>query len=156
MSEEESEAELLGAVARAYSQAQRFEAGCCGVSETGCQIICAIGPRGSLPQGELGARLGLEKSWVSRAVDSLAQAGLVERRKCCEDARMYDVALTEAGKGRYESLNSSLAARAASIMARVPRAERPMVLRALRLLAAALSESPAECACSGERGEAGK
>jgi DNA-binding MarR family transcriptional regulator len=132
------EAELLRTVTRAYSRAQRFEAGCCGLSSSGCQIVCALGPRGSLPQGELGAALGLEKSWVSRAVDALEKEGLAERRKCCEDARMYDVALTKAGRKRYESLNASLDAQAEAVMARIPRAERPMVVKALRLLAAAL------------------
>lgn len=142
-----SEDELLRVVARSYTQAQRREAGCCGVTSTQCQVLCAIGATGSIPQAELGPRLGLEKSWVSRAVDALERDGLVERRACCDDARMYDVAFTEAGRRRYEDLNASLNAQAASVMERIPEAERAAVRRALELLAGALSSLAAECAC---------
>lgn len=148
-----SEDELLRVVTRAYTQAQRLQAGCCGVTSTQCQVLCAIGAEGSSPQAALGARLGLEKSWVSRAVDALERDGLVARRACCADARMYDVAFTEAGRRRYEELNEALNAQAATVMDRVPEAERASVRRALELLADALSSLAAECACgpSSER-----
>jgi DNA-binding MarR family transcriptional regulator len=146
---EQTEDELLRAVTRAYAQAQRLQAGCCGTTSTQCQALCAIGDAGSVPQAELGARLGLEKSWVSRAVDSLEREGLVERRKCCDDARMYDVAFTEAGRARYESLNAALNAQAAAVMELIPEGERPGVRRALELLAGALSAMMADCRCGG-------
>jgi len=152
---ENSETELLRLVTRAYARLQRREALCCGMAETGCEVLCAIGEAGSLPQGELGKRLGLEKSWVSRAVDGLEREGLVERRKCCADARMYDVAFTASGRARYVSLNSGLDAQAAEVMSRIPEAERPAVTHALELLASALSEPtvPSDCGCGEGEGE---
>lgn len=135
---DKTEDELLRAVTRAYERAQRREAGCCGVTSTQCQLLCAIGADGSAPQAELSRRLGLEKSWVSRAVDALERDGLVERRACCGDARMVDVAFTAAGRERFEGLNAALNAHAGSVMARIPEPERAGVRRSLELLADAL------------------
>jgi len=143
----QTEADLLRKVTRSYSQAQRFQAGCCGTTFTQCQILCAIGAEGSIPQAALGAKLGLEKSWVSRAVDRLAVEGLVERRKCCEDARMYDVAFTDEGRKRFEALNSALNAQVEAVMTRIPKAERTCVRKALELLADAISVLSGECRC---------
>jgi len=144
-----TEDELLRAVARAYDRAQRAQAGCCGTTATQCQILCAIGSGGPVPQAELGARLGLEKSWVSRAIDGLEREGLAERRKCCQDARMYDVALTESGERRFRDLNAALNDQAEAVMSRIPEAERAGVRRSLELLAEALSSMEAECRCGG-------
>lgn len=152
---ESNETELLRLVTRAYARLQRREASCCGMAETGCEVLCAIGEDGSIPQGRLAVKLGLEKSWVSRAVDGLEREGLVERRKCCADARAYDVAFTTAGRARYEALNAGLDAQAAEVMSRIPEAKRPAVTHALELLAAALSEptAPSDCGCGEGKGE---
>jgi DNA-binding MarR family transcriptional regulator len=123
------------------------------MAETGCELLCAIGEAGSAPQLELGKRLGLEKSWVSRAVDGLERDGLVERRKCCADARAYDVAFTATGRARYEALNAGLEAQAAELMSRIPEAERPAVTHALELLAAALSVPASNEGCGCGEGE---
>ncbi|PKL26021.1 MAG: MarR family transcriptional regulator [Spirochaetae bacterium HGW-Spirochaetae-3] len=144
---EKTEDELLRIVTRVYAQAQRLQARCCGITTTQCQVLCAIGDEGTVPQAELSARLGLEKSWVSRAIDSLERDGLVERRKCCADARMYDVAFTEAGKARYEALEEALNSQAASVMASIPESERAGVRKALELLSVALSSMAATCRC---------
>jgi DNA-binding MarR family transcriptional regulator len=152
---ESNKTELLRAVTRAYARLQRREASCCGLSETGCEVLCAIGEEGSIPQARLAAKLGLEKSWVSRAVDGLERGGLVERRKCCADARAYDVAFTASGRARYEALNAGLEAQAAELMSRIPEAERPAVTHALELLAAALADSASfpDCGCGEGEGE---
>jgi len=112
-------------------------------------VLCAIGEDGTVPQAEIGSRLGLEKSWVSRAVDSLEREGLVERKKCCDDARMYDVAFTEAGRERFEALNAALNAQASAVMDLIPEPERAGVRRALELLSGALAAMAADCRCGG-------
>lgn len=146
-----TENELLRIVTRAYARAQIKEACCCGITESGCQILCSLGPSGSLPQAELTSRLGLEKSWVSRAIDGLEHEGLVERTKCCADGRMYNVNLTEAGEERYRRLNAALNEHARSVMSRIPKGERSGVRRSLELLAQALDEEVPPSGCCAER-----
>ena len=119
-----------------------------------CEILCAIGSQGTLPQTEIGSRLGLEKSWVSRAVDRLEKEGYVKRSKCCEDARVFDVSLTTEGKKKYEALDDALNSHAEDIMSRLPESEREGVRKALALLADAISGVPDECRCGS--GPAGK
>ena len=150
----ETDDDLFRRVTRSYAQAQRLQADCCGTTSTQCQILCAIGAEGSLPQAELGKRLGLEKSWVSRAVDRLAAEGLVERRTCCADARMYDIAFTDKGRERFQALNSALNAQAEVVMSRIPADRRASVRKALELLADAVSSLSGECLCGSSAPEA--
>jgi DNA-binding MarR family transcriptional regulator len=53
---------------------------------------------GRLRMRELGERVVLSKSNVSRLADRLEAAGLVERRDAADDGRGYDLALTRAGR----------------------------------------------------------
>jgi N-acetylglutamate synthase-like GNAT family acetyltransferase/DNA-binding MarR family transcriptional regulator len=137
--------ELLRVVTRAYSQMQREQACCCGITSTQCHILCAIGEEGNIPQGELIVRLGLEKSWVSRALDTLESDGLVARTKCCEDARMYNISFTDAGRKKYEALNEALRDQAVAVMELIPTKERSVVRRSLHLLANAVSSAMSCC-----------
>ena len=53
---------------------------------------------GRLRMRELGERVVLSKSNLSRLADRLEAAGLVERRDAADDGRGYDLALTRAGR----------------------------------------------------------
>jgi len=53
---------------------------------------------GRLRMRELGERVVLSKSNLSRLADRLEAAGLVERRDAADDGRGYDLVLTRAGR----------------------------------------------------------
>ena len=135
---------LLRETAREYVRLQRSHALCCGTTSTQCHILCAIGAQGSIEQSELGSRLGLEKSWISRALDSLEREGLIERRRSDNDSRIKSVSLSASGTARYEALDASLNAHARSILDRIPETERGCVRKALELLAQAVSGAERE------------
>lgn len=138
--------ELLREVARLYTRAQRVVADCCNTTNTQCHILTELGRAGTMPMGELGTRLLLEKSWISRAVDSLVERGLVAKEPNPDDARSWLVALTKAGKDRVKTLNATLDGHATQLLASLGERDRKEVDRALLLLLQVLREdSSANC-----------
>jgi DNA-binding MarR family transcriptional regulator len=131
---------LLREVTRLYVRAQRTAADCCGTTPTQCQIITELGRTGSIPLGELGRRLCLEKSWTGRAVEGLVAEGLVAKEPNPADSRSWLVHLTAAGKRRHRALNDQLEDHAERVMSGLSRAERTTVNQSLGLLLRALRE----------------
>lgn len=138
---------LMREVARLYTRAQRTVAECCRTSSTQCQLLVELGRAGPVPLAELGQRLSLEKSWVSRAVDGLVERGWATREPNPADARSWLVTLTRDGQQRVLELNATLDNHAARVLQALPAAERPRVERALGLLLQALREDIDIAAC---------
>jgi DNA-binding MarR family transcriptional regulator len=77
------------------------------LAETGTSLVWydvlleLQGAGGRLTMGQLGERVVLSRSRVSRIVDELAAAGLVERETNPRDARSTFATLTTAGRRRF-------------------------------------------------------
>lgn len=81
----------------------------CGqpLSLTHAHTISELHSDGPLSQRELGVRLRLQKSTVSRLVDELERDGTVERRPNPADRRSVLIALSPAGRGKAERLRAA-------------------------------------------------
>lgn len=132
--------ELLREVARLYTRAQRVVADCCRTSSTQCHLLVELGRSGPLPLTELGARLSLEKSWVSRAVDGLVERGWATKEANPLDARSWLVTLTADGEDRVRELNATLDNHAARVLDHFSERDRATVEKSLLLLLKALRE----------------
>jgi DNA-binding MarR family transcriptional regulator len=95
---------------------------------------------------EFGRRLGLDKGWVSRAVENLAQEGLLTKQSGTTDHRTITIALSQAGEMRCQQLNDTLNAHAERVMGHIPPEHRQSVSTALELLHQALQAEAAETA----------
>jgi DNA-binding MarR family transcriptional regulator len=131
---------LLREVTRLYVRAQRAAADCCGTTATQCQVITELGRTGAIPIGELGRRLCLEKSWIGRAVEGLAAAGLLSKEPNPADSRSWLIDLTAAGRRRLAALNKQIEDHATRVMNRLSPADRQTVQASLALLLAALRD----------------
>lgn len=130
---------LLREVARLHGQIQRDGVACCGgTTSTQCTILTELGHGGPMTLAELGRRLGVDKGWVSRAVEAMAQEGLLAKKSGTADKRTITITLTPAGQERFLALNVTLNTRSLQVMSRIPAAERSNVLRALELLLQAM------------------
>ena len=130
---------LLREAARLHLQLQRETSSCCGVTTlTQCTLITELGRSGSLTLAELGRRVGLDKSWTSRAVENLVQEGLLTKIPSETDRRNVIISLSSAGQKRYAELNLSLNNQAHQVMQHIPPGERENVHHALQLLYEAL------------------
>lgn len=139
--------ELLREVARLYTRAQRVVADCCNTTNTQCHILTELGRSGAMPMSELGTRLLLEKSWISRAVDSLVERELVTKQANPSDARSWIVTLTPAGKRRVRELNSTLDGHAEQLLASLTDRDRKEVDRALLVLLKVLRADKSATCC---------
>ena len=104
------------------------------VAEAHALIELTGGPMG---QKELGHRLDLAKSTVSRLVSQLERRGWVERWPDDADGRAARLALTAEGRTAAERLAAARRQRFAALLTAVPTAERGAVLDALGTLTAA-------------------
>jgi DNA-binding MarR family transcriptional regulator len=139
--------ELLREVALLYTRAQRTVADCCGTTSTQCHLLVELGRSGPLPVLELGQRLCLEKSWVSRAVDGMAARGLVTKEPNPHDARSWLVTLTADGEARVRELNETLDTHAARLLQRLSERDRAQVEKSLLLILKALRGQTDVAAC---------
>ncbi|MDR7270511.1 DNA-binding MarR family transcriptional regulator [Pelomonas saccharophila] len=144
---ESSAGSLLREVARIYTRAQRVVADCCRTTSTQCHLLTELGRAGPLPLSELGTRVSLEKSWVSRAVEAMAARGLVSKEPNPQDARSWLVTLTADGERTVHELNRSLDDHAESLLAALSPRERDAVETSLLTLLKALREDAAAMCC---------
>lgn len=139
--------ERLREVARLYTRAQRVVADCCRTTSTQCHLLTELGRTGPLPLSELGMRVSLEKSWVSRAVDAMAERGLVTKQANPADARSWLVTLTAEGRRTVDELNRTLDEHAEQLLASLNARERAAVENSLLILMKALREDTAATCC---------
>lgn len=139
--------DLLREVARLYVRAQRSAADCCGTTATQCQMLVELDRAGPIAMNDLGTRLSLEKSWVSRAVDTLVNEGLVAKTPNPLDARSWRLVLTPTGRRRCKALNAQLDGHAERLMSRFTCAEQDTVNQGLALILRALREDAGLRAC---------
>lgn len=143
----DSAGSLLREVARLYTRAQRVVADCCRTTSTQCHLLTELGRAGPLPLSELGTRVSLEKSWVSRAVEGMAARGLVTKEPNPQDARSWLVTLTADGERTVRELNHTLDHHAGTLLARLSPQQRDAVETSLLTLLKALREDPAATCC---------
>jgi DNA-binding MarR family transcriptional regulator len=139
--------ELLREVTRLYTRAQRVVADCCRTTNTQCHLLTELAHSGPLPLSELGTRVMLEKSWVSRAVDAMVTRGLVTKEPNPADARSWLVVLTEEGTRTVQELDRTLDAHAESMLSSLGEQDRRSLEDALSLLRTLLREDPTATCC---------
>lgn len=108
---------LLREVVREYVRSQRLVADCADTKSTAeCHILTELLRLEHATQQELANRLLLDKAWVSRGVDRLVEANLVERIPDPNDKRRVQLSLSSAGYSEAAALNARLNAHAASLL----------------------------------------
>jgi DNA-binding MarR family transcriptional regulator len=138
---------LLREVARLHAHSQREQVACCsGTTSTQCLILTEVGRNGPMTLADLGRRTSLDKGWLSRAVETLVQQGLLTKTLGEADRRTIRIALSPTGETRYEQLNETIDAHAQRVMARIPPAEREQVAHTLARLYQALQAEAAATA----------
>jgi DNA-binding MarR family transcriptional regulator len=91
--------------------------------------------RGAMSTSMLATLLGIDPSTASRNLAGLERGGFIVRRRGTEDGRQTDVRLTPRGKRIAEAVSSEWSQAFATLLERVPRAERQRMLDALETLA---------------------
>ena len=108
-----------------------------GLSVSQTYALGAIVRSGPLAMADLADELYLTPSTMSRVVDQLVRKQLVDREQSAQDRRVWRVAATTAGRSAWRKIDDGLLAIDREILASVAPAERPDLIRAVRLLSQA-------------------
>jgi DNA-binding MarR family transcriptional regulator len=109
------------------------------VSFSQVKMLFRLGETGELSVGDLAGALGLSLPAASRAVDGLAQRGLVTRREHAEDRRSKLVGLTPQGRATVDEVLSARLQTLDEFAAELPEAEREALAAALAPIAGRIS-----------------
>jgi len=134
MADQDRFARALLAVARGLGRIARERARAGDVTPQQAETLQLIAERGALSTSTLATLLGIDPSTASRNLSGLERSGLVARQKGSDDGRQTDVRLTPRGRRAAQAVGNGAASAFASLLDRVPRAERARVLESLELL----------------------
>ncbi|MCX7786622.1 MAG: MarR family transcriptional regulator [Spirochaetes bacterium] len=107
---------------------------CCGLSLSQCHALVEIGRSSPLSLGELSQRLELDKSTMSRVVDSLVSSGNVNRKEHPHDRRLVQLTLTDAGRAKFERIEQEMQRQFSMVFSSIPREKRAQVLESIDVL----------------------
>jgi DNA-binding MarR family transcriptional regulator len=128
------------------------ETGCCGVTLAQCHTLIELAAS-ELSLTGLAAALDLDTSTLSRTVDGLVRAGMVERTEDASDRRLLRLRLTPEGRAKVAHIDGMCNRYYAGLLAGMSPRDRQCVLRAVGLLAErmrGLREAPC-CTTAGGR-----
>jgi DNA-binding MarR family transcriptional regulator len=114
------------------------ETTCCAVTLPQCHVLLELS-FGDLSLSGLATALGLDKSTLSRTVDALVKAGLVDRTVDPVDRRAVRLTLTPPGRERVATIDGTCNRYYADVLQPLSATERRQVVRAVRLLAEGMS-----------------
>lgn len=75
-----------------------------GILRTEWRVLFHIGLYGEMTAREIGARAGIHKTKISRAVQKLADRRLIARHRDAKDRRMERLMLTSQGEAAFDDL----------------------------------------------------
>jgi DNA-binding MarR family transcriptional regulator len=107
---------------------------CCGVTLAQCHTLVELAASEISLTG-LAAALDLDTSTLSRTVDGLVRAGLVDRAEDAADRRSLRIALTPAGRAKVAFIDGICNRYYADLLAGMSQRDQRCVLRAVGLLA---------------------
>jgi DNA-binding MarR family transcriptional regulator len=135
------------------------ETTCCAVTLPQCHVLLELS-FGDLSLSGLTGALDLDKSTLSRTVEGLVQAGLVERSVDPTDRRAVRLRLTPSGRERVAAIDGTCNRYYADLLARMDVSERRHAVRVVRQLAEGMRElrgaAPVAARCCAPRTAAAK
>lgn len=138
----------IRALVRRFSISERADVACCGMTVAQAATLETLASDGPMRLGDLGARLGIAPSTLTRNLFRLEERGLVKRAPERGDGRAFRVALTAAGGRAAAEVLRQDEAFAGSIIERLPAGTRGAALDAVEELLVAVRDATESC-CPG-------
>jgi DNA-binding MarR family transcriptional regulator len=131
-----------------FAVSERADVACCGVTVAQAAALEALGTEGPTRLGDLGRRLGVAPSTLTRNLARLEASGLVQREVDPRDARSARVALTKPGRRAARAVVAQEEGFARRVLDHLPAGRRADVIESLTDLLAAVRAATEEC-CPG-------
>lgn len=129
------------------------DTGCCGVTMAQCHMLLEAEVRDRTRVTELADSMELDKSTLSRTVDGMCRAGLLDRQVDPSNRRQQIISLTRKGRQKAQSINELCDASAMRLFDFMPGSKRHQVVESVALLVAAMRQmrkDPEGACCKGE------
>ena len=139
--------EAIRALVRRFSVAERADMSCCGMTVAQAATLQAL-IDGDLRLSDLGKRLGIAPSTLTRNLARLEERGLIRKEPDPIDGRAQLVALTDAGRNVAGNVGRQEELFARSVLDRLPPGSESDALRTLENLMTAV-RSASEACCPG-------
>lgn len=134
---------LLG---RQWRNRVRLAAGDLPHGSRGYQVLAEAGAATSSNQSVLAATLGIDRTVMTYVIDSLVEAGLVEREPDPVDRRARRVVLTEPGRAALNRIDAAVADVEADLLGALSNGERRELCTLLERAASGLVHDDKRCA----------
>jgi DNA-binding MarR family transcriptional regulator len=141
----------LRALEREMVRQLEGETTCCGVTLAQCHTLLELS-FAEISLTSLAAALDLDASTLSRTIEGLVKAGLVERTQDAADRRCVCLTLTPAGRDKVAAINERCNRYYAALLAGMGEKDQRQVLRTVRLLADGMRRlrAPKQCCAAKE------
>jgi len=123
------------------------EISCCGVTLSQCHIIMELNKKGQTSIKELADLLGLDKSTMSRSIDSLVESDFVLRIENKFDRRYCDLSLTETGLEKAFFINKASNSFYSNLLNEIPVEKHSMIVESINLLVDTLNKKLSGGSC---------
>jgi DNA-binding MarR family transcriptional regulator len=140
--------ESIRALVRRFGLAERADVSCCGMTVSQAATLEALSHTDGLRPGELGRRLGITPSTMTRNLSRLVDRGLVATNRDPADGRSSTVTLTPAGRQAAGAVRQQEEAFFELVLAKLPDDCTDDIVDALELLWAAVRNATERC-CPG-------
>lgn len=119
----------------------RSQTACCGVTPPQCHVLLELDRQGPLTATALAETMGLDKSTLSRTLNGLADAALVDRAEDPGDRRALRLTLTAKGRRTVKRIDGECDSSYRVLLEQVPEERRQAILEAAEVLAGAMRSS---------------
>lgn len=133
--------EMIRMLVRDAGALEKSDASCCGVSLTQCHAIVEIGRKEKISLIDLAGILGLDKSTMSRTINSLVESDLAIRELDMENRRYVIIQLTEKGNNVFDNIEKSMDEYYKNIFDSIPENKKKQVMESIELLKKAVESN---------------
>jgi DNA-binding MarR family transcriptional regulator len=134
---------------RRFAVSERADVFCCGMTIAQAATLETLRLEGPLRMGELGRRLGIAPSTLTRNLQRLLEMGYVKREADGTDGRAAVVALTALGRRQADKLERQEESFAGEILDRIDPKQRAAVVDRLADLLVAVRAATKSCCPEG-------
>jgi DNA-binding MarR family transcriptional regulator len=137
------------ALVRRFAVSERADVFCCGMTIAQAATLETLRLEGPLRMGDLGRRLGIAPSTLTRNLQRLLDSGHVKRESDGTDGRAAVVALSASGRRLADKLERQEESFAGEILKRIDPAHRDAVIERLADLLVAVRAATKSCCPDG-------
>lgn len=136
--------ELVRQLERKTGALNDSQMSCCNITMAQCHALTEIGRAQRISLVELSEIIGLENSTISRTVNHLVNAEMVNREVDSANRRYITISLTEDGQQIFDGIETCMNLYYKQILRKIPEEKQTEVLESIQLLLDAFIASEQE------------